>query len=89
VRDKISDFVDGVFPRMIDNFDKLDPEKQFQYFIRILEFVIPKMREADFSVGVRDLTEDQLRTSIRLLVQDNEAKRNNGEAVEHLTTAGE
>ena len=51
LRERINSFLNDKYDTIIKDFESLEPEKRIQYFIKLMEYSLPKLKTTDLNVN--------------------------------------
>lgn len=72
LRDTITDFLEGNFQRIIDDFEELTPKDRVKLYCDLLQYGLPKLQAMQMESEIERLPEDQLDYIIKKII-NNEA----------------
>jgi hypothetical protein len=73
-RKQVMFFVETVFPGIQSSFGNLDDKDKVAYFIRLLDFCLPKMKESETMISFESMSDDQMKAIIESLIRQNEER---------------
>lgn len=76
LRQRLRFFMDGKFDGVNAAFDRLDDAQKVQYYIRLLPYVVPALKESDVRLTVDSMTDDQLHQVIDEILAINQDEEN-------------
>jgi uncharacterized cysteine cluster protein YcgN (CxxCxxCC family) len=72
IRTRISSFIDDTFDDVVKSFRKLDDRDKLQYWTKLLEYKISKVKESELSLSMNNLTDEQVDDLFTKIVRENE-----------------
>ena len=76
LRQRLRLFMDSNFDGVNAAFNRLDDAQKVQYYIRLLPYVVPALKESDVKISVDNLTDDQLHQVIDEILLCNQYEEN-------------
>lgn len=71
-RKQVMFFVESIFPQIQKSFDHLDDKDKIAYYIRLLDFCLPKMKETETNISFDTMSDEQMKRLLSELVHQNE-----------------
>lgn len=79
LRTMIGDFLTDAFPKMVEEFDNLDPHQQHKLFTDLLTYGLPKLSSVSMGVQYDNMTDKELQQIIEGLTAKAIAEDDNPE----------
>lgn len=71
LRDKITEFLDGNFEKIKEDFSKLEPKDRLRFYTDLLQYGLPKLQAMQLETEFDRLSDEQLELIIERLKKSN------------------
>ncbi len=70
IREAVREFIDGNMDNLQKDFDRLKSRDRLRFMLGLLKFVLPVAREIDLTVGLKQLSDEQIDELVKKILQN-------------------